>query len=216
MAVDRDEIGVLALILVRPPDFEPPLGIFGKDPYTFTAPFYFADKIELGVMTQTAQAFGQVATALTFFVNYYTYLAACKSVVDRLNSFDAAIERAQALSHAGPARVAGADGAPGIALEDVALFLPDGRRIVETNRLVLASGESVALSGPSGSGKSTLFRAISGIWPYGEGRIRIPEGIHTMVVPPKPYIPISTLRAAVSYPAVPAFRGWCRRRGAAG
>lgn len=124
-------------------------------------------------------------------------------MVDRLNSFDAAIERAQALSHAGPARVAGADGAPGIALEDVALFLPDGRRIVETNRLVLASGESVALSGPSGSGKSTLFRAISGIWPYGEGRIRIPEGIHTMVVPPKPYIPISTLRAAVSYPAVP-------------
>ena len=124
-------------------------------------------------------------------------------MVDRLNSFDAAIEQAQALSHAGPARVAGADGAPGIALEDVALFLPDGRRIVETNRLVLASGESVALSGPSGSGKSTLFRAISGIWPYGEGRIRIPEGIHTMVVPPKPYIPISTLRAAVTYPAVP-------------
>jgi vitamin B12/bleomycin/antimicrobial peptide transport system ATP-binding/permease protein len=172
-------------------------------PYTFTAPFYFAAKIELGVMTQTAQAFGQVATALTFFVNYYTYLAAFKSVVDRLNSFDAAIEQAQALSHAGPARVAGAEGAPGIALEDVALFLPDGRRIVETKRLVLASGESVALAGPSCSGKSTLFRAISGIWPYGEGRIRIPEGIHTMVVPPKPYIPISTLRAAVSYPAVP-------------
>ena len=172
-------------------------------PYAFTAPFYFAGKIELGVMTQTAQAFGQVATALTFFVNYYTYLAAFKSVVDRLNSFDAAIEQAQALSHAGPARVAGADGAPGITLEDVALFLPDGRRIVETKRLVLASGESVALSGPSGSGKSTLLRAISGIWPYGEGRIRIPEGVHTMVVPPKPYIPISTLRAAVSYPAVP-------------
>ena len=58
------------------------------------------------------------------------------------------------------------------------------------------------LSGPSGSGKSTLFRAISGIWPYGEGRIRKPEGTHIMVVPPKPYIPIGTLRAAVTYPAV--------------
>jgi putative ATP-binding cassette transporter len=144
-----------------------------------------------------------VATALTFFVNYYTYLAAFKSVVDRLNSFDAAIEQAQALSDAGPARVASAGGAPGIDLEDVDLFLPDGRRIVETKHLVLASGESVALSGPSGSSKSTLFRAISGIWPYGEGRIRSPEGIHVMVVPPKPYIPIGTLRAAVTYPAVP-------------
>jgi putative ATP-binding cassette transporter len=67
----------------------------------------------------------------------------------------------------------------------------------------LAGGESVVVSGPSGSGKSTLFRAISGIWPYGRGRISKPEGAHIMVVPPKPYIPIGTLRAAVSYPAVP-------------
>ena len=52
-------------------------------PYIFTAPFYFAREIELGVMTQTAGAFGHVASALTFFVNYYTYLAGFKSVVDR-------------------------------------------------------------------------------------------------------------------------------------
>ncbi len=154
------------------------------------------------MFTQTAGAFAHVANALTFFVNYYAYLAGFKSVVDRLNSFDVAIDQAQALSGAGPARVANAGGTTRIDLEDVDLFLPDGRRIVETKHLVLAGGESVALSGPSGSGKSTLFRAISGIWPYGEGRIRIPEGIHVMVVPPKPYIPISTLRAAVSYPAL--------------
>ena len=171
-------------------------------PFIFTAPFYFARKIELGVMTQTAGAFAQVANALTFFVNYYAYLAGFKSVVDRLNSFDVAIDQAQALSGAGPARVASAGGTPRIDLEDVDLFLPDGRRIVETKHLVLAGGQSVALSGPSGSGKSTLFRAISGIWPYGEGRICSPEGIHVMVVPPKPYIPISTLRAAVTYPAL--------------
>ncbi len=172
-------------------------------PFIFTAPFYFAGKIELGVMTQTAQAFAQVATALTFFVNYYTYLAAFKSVVDRLNSFDFAIDQAQALSDAGPARVAATRDAPGIALEDVDLFLPSGRRIVETKCLELASGESVALSGPSGSGKSTLFRAISGIWPYGHGRISVPESSRVMVIPPKPYIPIGTLRAAVTYPAEP-------------
>ena len=59
------------------------------------------------------------------------------------------------------------------------------------------------LSGPSGSGKSTLFRAISGIWPYGEGRISEARRPQIMVVPPKPYIPIGTLRSAVTYPAVP-------------
>ena len=81
--------------------------------------------------------------------------------------------------------------------------MPDGRHIVEAKRLSFAAGESVLLAGPSGSGKSTMFRSIAGIWPYGEGQIRVPDGAVVMVVPQKPYIPIGTLRAAVSYPAAP-------------
>ncbi len=172
-------------------------------PYIFTAPFYFLRKIELGVMTQTASAFGRVADAMTFFVNYYTYLAGFKSVVDRLNSFDAAIDQAERLVGAGPTRVPASAGRADVALEDIELALPDGRRIVEVEHVDLAARESVALTGPSGSGKSTLFRAIAGIWPFGGGRVRTPERASVMVVPPKPYIPISTLRTAVTYPAVP-------------
>ena len=97
-------------------------------------------------------------------------------------------------------RVAGPAGTAPVALEDVKITLPDGRRIVEAKRLSLAAGESVLLVGPSGSGKSTCFRAISGIWPFGEGRIQIPDGARVMVVPQKPYTPIGTLRAAVTYP----------------
>jgi putative ATP-binding cassette transporter len=172
-------------------------------PYVFTAPFYFAGKIELGIMTQTANAFGKVSDAMTFVVNYYTYLAGFKSVVDRLNSFDAAIDQAEALSGAGATRVAAAAGSTDIALEDVDLSLPDGRHVVAVDRLTLAAGENVAITGPSGAGKSTVFRAIAGIWPFGRGRVRAPERTRIMVVPPKPYIPISTLRTAVTYPAVP-------------
>jgi putative ATP-binding cassette transporter len=170
-------------------------------PYVLTAPFYFLGKIELGVMTQTAQAFDRVTAAMTVFVTYYTSLAGFKSVVDRLTSFDQAIEAAQALANAGMVREAGE--AREIALKDVHVALPDGRSIIEVKDLTLADGENVLLTGPSGSGKSTLFRAISGIWPYGEGHIRIPEGARVMVVPQKPYIPIATLRAAVTYPAQP-------------
>jgi vitamin B12/bleomycin/antimicrobial peptide transport system ATP-binding/permease protein len=171
-------------------------------PFIFTAPFYFARKINLGTMTQTAQAFGQVASALTIFVTYYTYLAGFKSVVDRLNSFDVAIDEAQALADAGPARVAAPAGAAAIDLDDVDVLLPDGRHIVGNKHLELKGGQSAVLFGPSGSGKSTLFRAISGIWPYGEGRISRPDGTSLMVLPAKPYIPIGTLRSAVTYPAV--------------
>jgi len=171
-------------------------------PLVLTAPFYFVGKIELGAMTQTAGAFVLVANAMTFFVNYYTYLAGFRSVVERLNSFDEAIDKAESLKNAGPQQVAVAGGAAEIALEDVDLLLPNGRRIVEAKHLVLAGGENVALSGSSGSGKSTLFRAISGIWPYGDGRILSPQGMRLMVLPTRPYFPINSLRAAVTYPAV--------------
>jgi putative ATP-binding cassette transporter len=170
-------------------------------PYIFAAPFYFAGTIQLGTMTQTAGAFARVEGALTFFINYYNSLANFKSVVDRLTSFAGAIERAKALGTKGPARVTAAE--TSVALENIEIALPDGRRIVEAKRLAFAAGESVLLAGPSGSGKSTLFRSVSGIWPFGEGQIRVPDGAVVMVVPQKPYIPIGTLRAAVSYPAAP-------------
>jgi vitamin B12/bleomycin/antimicrobial peptide transport system ATP-binding/permease protein len=68
--------------------------------------------------------------------------------------------------------------------------------------LALRPNEATLLTGPSGSGKSTLFRAISGIWPFGEGTIRTPKGASMMLLPQRPYIPIGTLRSAVTYPGV--------------
>ncbi len=167
-------------------------------PYLISAPFYFAGKIQLGIMTQTARAFGSVDNALNFFVTNFTALANFKAVLDRLSSFDQAIEvasasRAKALLAKAPA------GAP-ISLDQVVLALPNGRAIVEVGHLAFARGESVLLSGPSGSGKSTLFRAIAGIWPYREGVVRAPEGERAMLLPQRPYIPMGSLRAAIAYP----------------
>jgi putative ATP-binding cassette transporter len=176
-------------------------------PYLFTAPYFFAGKIELGVMQQTASLFGEVADAMTLFVEYYVSFAAFKSVVDRLSSFDAAIERAHALDAAG-IRYPPAPAAAGkIGLEDVDISLPGGRVVVTARDLYLRGGENVLLSGSSGAGKSTLFRAIAGIWPYGGGAVRIPPGARVMVVPQKPYIPIAPLRAALAYPAEPGVYG---------
>ena len=170
-------------------------------PYVFSAPYYFLGKIELGTMTQTANAFGRVSESLTFFVNYYTYLAGFKSVVDRLNSFDAAIDQARA------AQRRRRDARSGAGRQR---RTSRSRTSSSRCRTAAASSrpstwrspprESVALTGPSGSGKSTLFRAIAGIWPFGGGHVRAPERASVMVVPPKPYIPISTLRAAVDLP----------------
>ena len=170
-------------------------------PYVITAPFYFAGKIPLGVMTQTASAFGRVEGALTFFINYYTSLANFKSVLDRLSSFDAAIDsaRTQAKQSQHVSRMSG----DVLALNDLTLSLPDGRPIVHADHLTLEAGPSVLLTGPSGSGKSTLFRAISGIWPHVAGEIVLPSDARVMLAPQRPYIPMGALADAIVYPAAP-------------
>jgi putative ATP-binding cassette transporter len=175
-------------------------------PYVIAAPFYFAGKVQLGTMTQTAGAFSNVEGALTFFVNYYVSLAEYKSVVDRLSTFHEAIGKATQLGTKPPMiDVRPAAGQKDVAIHDLALGLPTGRIIVNVARLDLRPGESTLITGPSGSGKSTLLRAISGIWPYGDGRITVPEGQSVMLLPQRPYLPLGTLRAAVSYPEPSGF-----------
>lgn len=168
-------------------------------PYVITAPFYFAGRIQLGVMTQTASSFARVESALTFFINYYTSLAQFKSVLDRLASFDQAIDSARTQS--GAAQIVSRAQTPELALSDLTLSLPDGRRIVHVDQLALAPGKSVLLTGPSGSGKSTLFRAIAGVWPHVTGAIAMPPNARIMLAPQRPYIPMGTLAEAVVYPA---------------
>ena len=172
-------------------------------PYIVAAPFYFAGKITLGIMSQTAGAFGRVEGALGFFVSYYTSLADFKAVLDRLSTFDDAIERARELD-----RSKGIEATPAlngdIGVNQLDLGLPDGRTIVAGAQIVLHPGEATLVTGPSGSGKSTLFRALAGIWPFGAGRITVPAGAKVMLLPQKPYIPIGSLRNAVTYPADPS------------
>jgi vitamin B12/bleomycin/antimicrobial peptide transport system ATP-binding/permease protein len=170
-------------------------------PFIVSAPFYFAGKITLGIMTQTANAFGNVNDALTFFVAYYVSLADFKSVLDRLTSFDQAIERGGVFDLKPQRAPLGTE--DGVSLDALTLRLPDGRSIVEDANLRLAPEETTLFTGPSGSGKSTLFRAIAGIWPYGDGVIALPASTRVMLLPQKPYIPIGTLRAAIAYPASP-------------
>jgi vitamin B12/bleomycin/antimicrobial peptide transport system ATP-binding/permease protein len=170
-------------------------------PYVIAAPFYFVGQISLGVLNQTAGAFSRVDAALAFFIDRYATLADFKAVVDRLNSFDSSIDTAIQRDEA--SRIIRTETAQGdIHIPMLDLSLPGDRMIARITDLTLRKGERTLLVGPSGSGKSTLFRAIAGIWPFGDGRIEQPAGRSVMLLPQRPYIPIGALRGAVSYPAV--------------
>ena len=171
-------------------------------PYAIVAPYYFSGALSLGQLTQTAGAFSRVEGALSFFIARYASLANFKAIVDRLTTFNEALRKARDLGTA-PPRI---DILPGtedaLALKALSLSLPTGRTIVRIDDLQLAAGPATLVTGPSGSGKSTMFRAIAGIWPYGEGQIETPPGKSVMLLPQRPYLPSGSLRVAVSYPAI--------------
>ncbi|HEX9326294.1 MAG TPA: ABC transporter ATP-binding protein/permease [Reyranella sp.] len=165
-------------------------------PYVVTAPRFFAGAITFGVMTQTASAFGQVQTALSFFIENYTYLAELRAVMDRLMGL-------QAASDAKPAtaiEVVPDAGRTDLGAAGLTLGLPNGQALLSDATFILPRGRSTLITGVSGSGKSTLFRALAGIWPFGKGQVRVPAGARVLFLPQKPYIPIGTLRDAVKYP----------------
>jgi putative ATP-binding cassette transporter len=169
-------------------------------PYVIVSPLYFMGIMEFGDLTQTAFAFGMVRGALSFFVNYYDRLASWKSVVNRLHGFETAVEAAE--RHAAPGFVLSEGPADGdLTIRHLSVALPDGRKIVEVPYLSLKRGERALISGPSGSGKTTLLRALSGAWPYVEGEIAVPAGTRALVLPQKAYLPLGSLRAALTYPS---------------
>lgn len=173
-------------------------------PYVLSAPSYFLGKITLGVFQQVSNAFTRVQASLSFLISAYTTLASFKANVDRLTTFNASMARAESAGLASKIGVAPETGGHDLVLDGLKLALPDRREIVEINDFTFKEGPSTLISGPSGSGKSTMFRAISGIWPFGEGRVHIPAGKTVMLIPQKPYIPTGTLRAAVTYPGLDA------------
>jgi putative ATP-binding cassette transporter len=170
-------------------------------PYVLVAPAYFAEKVQLGGMMQTASAFSSVQESLSFFITSYRTLAEWQSVVARLSGFETSIENAAALTTKENIIHVGSDDKAAIDLEKLLVSLPNGSPLVTADGFSIRSGERTLLTGPSGSGKSTLFRAIAGIWPFGNGSIAIPAQATLMMLPQRPYFPVGSLRAAIAYPA---------------
>ena len=171
-------------------------------PYILVAPAYFADKIQLGGMMQTASAFSSVQKALSFFVSTYRTLAEWRAVVARLDGFEMAIASAATLAtSADSIDVVSSTGSDEIDLEQLLVRLPNGTPLVSADGFSLRGNERTLVTGPSGAGKSTLFRAIAGVWPFGSGSIAIPAKATLMMLPQRPYFPIGSLQAAIVYPA---------------
>jgi putative ATP-binding cassette transporter len=169
-------------------------------PYIVVSPAYFSGAMQLGGLMQTANAFNSVQTALSVFIEVYRQFAEWAAVVERLAGFDRSIDQTRNVMASSAIALDTAGSKEGIVIDDLNLDLPTGKPLVAADE-VRFDGPHTLLTGPSGAGKSTLFRAIAGLWPFGRGQIRIPDGARVMILPQRPYFPVGTLAAAIAYPA---------------
>jgi putative ATP-binding cassette transporter len=166
--------------------------------FVVAAPRYFAGKIELGGLMQINSAFGNVQENFSWFIDAYSSLASWRATCDRLLSFRQAMDQNEA--HVSAIKVTHENDA--LHLDGLGLSLLGGRELMSNASLNIATGERVMLSGRSGSGKSTLLRAMGGLWTEGHGAVRLPAK-RALFLPQKPYLPIGSLRQALSYPQAP-------------
>jgi len=173
-------------------------------PILLCAPKYVAGTMTLGEVMQAASAFMIVQVAFNWLVENYPRLADWTASASRLASLLVSLdrlERAQREETTG--RIVRKEAEAGaLRLRDVSVTLDDGSAVVNEADIEIARGEKVLVVGESGTGKSTLVRAIAGLWSWGRGEILVKfEGLFLM--PQRPYVPLGTLRRAVTYPLSP-------------
>ena len=173
-------------------------------PILLCAPKYVAGTMTLGEVMQAASAFMIVQVAFNWLVENYPRLADWTASASRLASLLVSLDRLErAEREETTGRIVRKEAEAGVLrLRDVSVTLDDGSAVVNEADIEIARGEKVLVVGESGTGKSTLVRAIAGLWPWGRGEILVKfDGLFLM--PQRPYVPLGTLRRAVTYPISP-------------
>ncbi|MEQ8291323.1 MAG: SbmA/BacA-like family transporter [Roseovarius sp.] len=172
-------------------------------PLFFALPAYFAGAVTLGGLMQLSGAFGRVTQTLSWFIFSYRDLAAFAAVAERLDDLFASADQPPPMPGAARDIIRTTASDDALHVRGLRLVTPQGRALFPVPDRTIHPGERVWIAGASGQGKSTLLAAISGVWPYGEGRIDRPAN-RILYLPQKPHLFGEGLAAAACYPDDPA------------
>ena len=158
-------------------------------PIFFALPAFLAGTIQLGGLMQIRLAFGQVATAVGWFIYAYRDIAQWSATVDRLSQFEKALRVSlpSIESQSGQAvRFSGT------------IADREGRVLLEKTTVAALPGQITVIKGRSGIGKSTLLKALAGVWPWIHGDLTCVR--HAWWVSQQTWLPPIPLADLLAYP----------------
>ncbi len=172
-------------------------------PILVAAPGYFHGTLSFGGLMMVVGAFNHVQNALRWFVDNFPRIADWRATLLRVTAYRDSLQRLESMGEDAP-RIERSEHKDGtLEMDNLQILLTNGRAVLSEDRIEVKPGEHLAVVGDPGAGKSSLFRALAGIWPWGSGKIRIPEQNGMMFLPQRPYLPLGSIRAAVAYPSAP-------------
>lgn len=172
-----------------------PDGILMLLPYFICFPFVLDGRMQIGDIQIVSASFSQVYNGISAFVTQYSELAILRSSVARLRLLNEVlstpIESDISINESTEEQMS---------VRGLHIAFPDGKPMVQLDKLEIAPGTRLLVQGKSGAGKSTLLRAIAGLWPYGRGTVDLPRQASIAFLPQRNYIPDGTIASLMAYP----------------
>jgi putative ATP-binding cassette transporter len=177
-------------------------------PIIIASPMYFSGELSFGGLMMAVGAFNQVNSALRWYVANFSVIADWRATLARVSFFRNALLMTDTPAKEG-AVIAYSRGAEeeGLHVKAVEVYgEPDegaaghGIRLKE-DICTVEPGSRVMINGDPGTDRHLFFQAIAGIWPWGKGEIRLPQAERMIMMPQEGYLPTTTLREVMTYPA---------------
>lgn len=170
-------------------------------PILISAPRYILGYITLGTLMQSAQAFQQMNSALSWPVNAAGGIAEWRASVERILSLLQVLDNVdEELARPDHWIQVKSGDRPVLAFHNLTIAKYDGPVVAQDINMEIGKGEHVLITGNTFTG-AKLFRAIAGIRPWGSGIIELPSQGRLFFMPPRPHLPIGTLHNAICYPS---------------
>lgn len=171
-------------------------------PILVSSPRYILGFISLGALMQSAQAFQQMVSSLSWPVDNMGKVAEWRASVERVLGLTKALDQLEREILKPVQNRIRIEKKPQsrLVFKDLCIARLDGIVCIDLLNEVIVAGEHVLIDGNTFTGNK-LFKAIAGLWPWGQGCIELPADELLFFMPPRPYLPTDTLRATICYPS---------------